>query len=47
MVAALEETGRVPRFTEYPEKGHIDGCGLPYLEEELWSWVLSVEKALD
>ncbi len=47
MVAALEEVGREPRFTEYPGKDHRGGCGLPYLEEELWSWLLAIERASD
>ncbi len=47
MVAALEEIGREPRFTEYPGKDHRGGCGMPYLEEELWSWLLAIERASD
>jgi predicted peptidase len=43
IVSALEAVGREPRFTTYPGKGHRDGCGLAYLEEKLWSWLLAIK----
>jgi len=43
MVSALEATGHEPRYTEYPGKDHSDSCSLPYLEEELWPWLLAIQ----